>query len=156
MFNTGEGAGALSIADLDIDAELALGVGEVSISARLEAELALMDAAEAAEFRVDLELGASATDQVIRASYDTLGLVSFLTVGPDEVRAWSVPDGIPAVARRRRHPYRLHPRLHPRRSHRLRRFLRLRQHGPGAQRGPPALRRQNLSGARRRHHQLSD
>ena len=98
VFNTGEDAGALSIADLDIDAELALGVGEVSISARIEAELALMDAAEAAEFRADLELGASATDQVIRASYDTLGLVSFLTVGPDEVRAWSVPDGIPAVA----------------------------------------------------------
>ena len=98
VFNTGEDAGPLSIADLDIDAELVHGVWEVSISARLEAELALMDAAEAAEFRADLELGESATAQVIRASYDTLGLVSFLTVGADEVRAWSVPGGIPAVA----------------------------------------------------------
>ena len=98
VFNTGEDAGALSIADLGIDAELVSGVGEVSISARIEAELALMDAAEAAEFRADLELGESATAQVIRASYDTLGLVSFLTVGDDEVRAWSVPGGIPAVA----------------------------------------------------------
>ena len=98
VFNTGEDAGELSIADLDIDTDLTRGVGEVSISARIEAELALMDAAEAAEFRADLELGESATSQVIRASYDTLGLVSFLTVGDDEVRAWSVPGGIPAVA----------------------------------------------------------
>ena len=34
--------------------------------------------------------------RVIAISYDTLGLVSFLTVGPDEVRAWSIPDGLPA------------------------------------------------------------
>ena len=34
---------------------------------------------------------------MIRASYENLGLVSFLTVGDDEVRAWSVPGGMPAV-----------------------------------------------------------
>ena len=42
-------------------------------------------------------MGEPATSQVINASYDTLGLVSFLTVGEDEVRAWSVPGGMPAV-----------------------------------------------------------
>ena len=97
VFNTGEDDAGLSLADLPLDAALTQGIGEVSISARIEAELALMDAAEAAEFRADLELGAPATDRVIRASYDTLGLVSFLTVGADEVRAWSVPGGLPAV-----------------------------------------------------------
>jgi ribosome-binding ATPase YchF (GTP1/OBG family) len=34
---------------------------------------------------------------VIQASYALLDLVSFLTVGPDEVRAWSIPRGTPAV-----------------------------------------------------------
>ena len=34
--------------------------------------------------------------KVVRVTYDTVGLVSFLTVGDDEVRAWSVPSGLPA------------------------------------------------------------
>ena len=97
VFNTNEGAEELRVSDLGLDPELTRGVGEVSISARIEAELGMMDVAEAAEFRADLELGEPATSQVINASYDTLGLVSFLTVGDDEVRAWSVPGGMPAV-----------------------------------------------------------
>lgn len=105
VFNTGEGdgdgdgddAGRPRLPQLDVDPDLTRGIGEVSISARIEAELGLMDAAEAAEFRADFGLGAPATEQVIRASYDTLGLASFLTVGDDEVRAWSVPQGMPAV-----------------------------------------------------------
>ena len=97
VFNTDEGADDLWFTDLDIDPELVRGVGQVSISARVEAELGMMDPEEAEEFRQDLDLGESATSQVVRASYDTLGLVSFLTVGEDEVRAWSVPQGMPAV-----------------------------------------------------------
>ncbi len=97
VFNTDEDADDLRLADLDLDEHLIGGVGEVSISARIEAELGMMDRDEAAEFRQDLGLGESATSQVVRASYDTLGLVSFLTVGEDEVRAWSVPSGMPAV-----------------------------------------------------------
>ena len=97
VFNTDEGADAISISELDIDPALTAGVGQVSISARVEAELSTMDPEEANEFRADLDLGESATSQVIRASYENLGLVSFLTVGDDEVRAWSVPGGMPAV-----------------------------------------------------------
>lgn len=97
VFNTDEGAAELSIADLDLDADLTAGVGEVSISARIEAELSMMDAAEADEFRADFGLGEAATSRVIRASYDTLGLVSFLTIGDHDVRAWSIPGGMPAV-----------------------------------------------------------
>lgn len=70
--------------------------GEVSLCSKLEAELALMSPEEEAEFRETLGLGESATAQVIRVTYQTLGLVSFLTVGDDEVRAWTVPAGLPA------------------------------------------------------------
>ena len=97
VFNTDEGADEIRIAGLGLDERMVQGVGEVSISARIEAELGMMDEEEAAEFRADLDLGEAATSQVIRASYDTLGLVSFLTVGDDEVRAWSVLGGMPAV-----------------------------------------------------------
>ena len=97
IFNTDEGADDICIADLELDAAHVADVGEVSISARIEAELALMEVDEADEFRADFGLGEPATSQVIRASYNTLGLVSFLTVGDDEVRAWSVPGGMPAV-----------------------------------------------------------
>jgi hypothetical protein len=95
-FNTDESGPQLSLNQLRLDPELTKGLGEVSLSAKLEAELALMPEEEVEEFRQDLGLGESALSQVIRVSYQTLGLVSFLTVGEDEVRAWSVPQGIPA------------------------------------------------------------
>jgi hypothetical protein len=41
-------------------------------------------------------VGEPAVDQMVRVSFQTLGLISFLTVGEDEVRAWSVPAGMPA------------------------------------------------------------
>ncbi len=96
VFNTDEAGPELSLAGLSLERPEAVDLGEVCLSARLEAELALMPEEEAAEFRVDLGLEESALARVIGASYRTLGLISFLTVGPDEVRAWSVPDGLPA------------------------------------------------------------
>jgi ribosome-binding ATPase len=95
-FNTDESGPEVALNGLNLNPELTLDLGEVSLSARVEAELAMMPEEEAAEFRRDLGLGESALSQVIEASYGTLGLVSFLTVGEDEVRAWSVPRGIPA------------------------------------------------------------
>ncbi|HEU0020072.1 MAG TPA: DUF933 domain-containing protein, partial [Dehalococcoidia bacterium] len=95
-FNTDESDPELSPDRLDLPAGSISDLGFVSLSAKLEAELAMMPAEEAAEFRQDLGLGESARSQVIRASYQTVGLVSFLTVGEDEVRAWSVKKGLPA------------------------------------------------------------
>jgi GTP-binding protein YchF len=95
-FNTDESGPGVSLSQLDLAPELTAGLGEVSLSAKLEAELALMLDEEADEFRKDLGLGESALSQVIRVSYQTVGLVSFLTVGEDEVRAWSVPAGLRA------------------------------------------------------------
>ena len=45
----------------------------------------------------ELGLEESALDRVIKLSYRLVGLISFLTAGPDEVRAWPVPDGSNAV-----------------------------------------------------------
>lgn len=95
-FNTDEAGPEPSLASLNLDLPAGVDLGEVCLSAKLEAELALMSDAEEAEFRADLGLDESAMTRVINSSYATLGLISFLTVGPDEVRAWSVPDGIAA------------------------------------------------------------
>ena len=63
---------------------------------KLEAELATMDAASATEFRADYGLSETGLARTIRASYELLNLISFFTVGPDEVRAWSITAGTPA------------------------------------------------------------
>ena len=76
------------------------GVGEVdvaSVCGRLEEELSQLDEEEAGEFRVSMNGGEPALDKVLRVSYELLGLVSFLTCGPDEARAWPVARGTAAV-----------------------------------------------------------
>ena len=60
-------------------------------------ELGELDPAEAGAFMEELGLEGSSLDRVIALSYRLLGLISFLTAGPDEVRAWPVPDGSTAV-----------------------------------------------------------
>ena len=65
----------------------------VPICAKIELEIAQLDAADAAAFMADLGLKESGLDRVIRASYDLLGYISFFTVGEDENRAWSIPRG---------------------------------------------------------------
>ena len=68
----------------------------VAVCAKLEAEIAQLDPAEAAAFRADLGLHEPALDRVIHATYELLGLISFFTVGDDEVRAWTIPAGTAA------------------------------------------------------------
>ncbi len=68
-----------------------------SLSARIEMELGELDADEAAVFMEELGLAESSLDRVIALSYRLVGLISFLTAGPDEVRAWPIPDGSTAV-----------------------------------------------------------
>ena len=67
------------------------------LSAKIEMELGELDAADAATFMEELGIAESGLERVIRLSYRLLGLVSFLTAGPDEVRAWPIPDGSTAV-----------------------------------------------------------
>ena len=68
----------------------------VAVCAKIELEIAQLDAADAATFLADLGLKESGLDRVIRASYDLLGYISFFTVGEDECRAWSIPRGTAA------------------------------------------------------------
>ncbi len=67
------------------------------IRAKLEQELGQMTDEEAEEFLKEFNITASATDRVIKQSYELLGLISFFTVGEDEVRAWTIRKEIPAV-----------------------------------------------------------
>ena len=67
------------------------------LSARIEMELGELEADDAATFMEELGIAESGLERVIRLSYRLLGLISFLTAGPDEVRAWPIPSGSSAV-----------------------------------------------------------
>lgn len=69
----------------------------ITLSARLEMELARLDAEEAELFRAEMGLDESALARVIDTSYRTLGLVTFFTVVSDELRAWTLKDGMTAL-----------------------------------------------------------
>ncbi len=65
-------------------------------SAKIEMEIAELPPEEAAAFLADLGIPEAARTRLIRASYELLGLISFLTTGEDEVRAWTIPRGTTA------------------------------------------------------------
>jgi GTP-binding protein YchF len=60
------------------------------VRGKLEQELAQMSAEDAAEFLNEFNISESAMDRVIRSSYNLLGLISFFTIGKDEIRAWTI------------------------------------------------------------------
>ena len=66
------------------------------ISAAIEEEISQMDAEEKAEFIEELGLGQSGLERMITACYHLLGLISFLTAGEDECRAWTIRRGTKA------------------------------------------------------------
>jgi ribosome-binding ATPase YchF (GTP1/OBG family) len=72
-------------------------VQAVEICGKAEMEIAELPEAEAREFMEVLGIAESGLHRVIRASYQLLGLCSFFTVGEDEVRAWTIHAGTPAV-----------------------------------------------------------
>ncbi len=68
-----------------------------ALSAKIEMELGELEPEDAAIFMEELGIAESGLGRVIDLSYRLLGLISFLTAGPDEVRAWPIPDGSTAV-----------------------------------------------------------
>jgi hypothetical protein len=64
-----------------------------AVSAQIEQELCQLDAAERQSFLSELQFDQPALDRLTMLCYQTLGLISFFTVGPDEVRAWTKPHG---------------------------------------------------------------
>ena len=83
-----------------VEAVRAYAAGEGSqvfvISAKVEAELAEFDDDEREAFLQDLGLQKSGLDKMISASYTTLGLISYLTAGEKETRAWTITKGTKA------------------------------------------------------------
>jgi GTP-binding protein YchF len=69
------------------------GAAAVGLSARLESEIRQLPEEEAGGFRADFGIDSSALDRLIATAYRMMGLISFFTVGGDEVKAWTVNDG---------------------------------------------------------------
>ncbi len=72
------------------------GLGVVQLSAVVEMEIAQMDEDEQPAFVESLGLEEPARNRFIRAAYELIDLISMLTAGPDECRAWPIPRGTPA------------------------------------------------------------
>ncbi len=72
------------------------GAGLMTVCAKVEEELSGLEPAEKAEFLAELGIERSGLDQLIVQCYDLLGLMSYLTAGPKEVRAWTIEKGTKA------------------------------------------------------------
>ena len=91
VVNRGEGASRVA-------GETTLcGLPVLELSAKIEEEIAQLPPDERKEFLADLGVEASARDRLVQACYARLNLVSFLTAGEDECRAWTIPAGTDAV-----------------------------------------------------------
>ncbi len=89
--NIGEGA---TEQKLEISGDTSTPV--INICAKLEYELSQLDAESKQQFMADLGITESAAGKFVHACFKSLGLISFLTVGPDEVRAWPIKQGTTA------------------------------------------------------------
>jgi hypothetical protein len=69
----------------------------VVLGASIESEIAQLDPEDRASFLEELGVTTPARDRLIQTCYEALGLISFLTMGPDEVRAWTIRKGATAV-----------------------------------------------------------
>jgi len=98
VLNVAEEAAAAPLPQAVATRAAAAGAQALALSARVEAEVAQLDPADRPAFLADLGLAESARDRFIRASYALLDLISFLTAGEDECRAWPIRRG--TVARK--------------------------------------------------------
>jgi len=71
----------------------AVGAEAIPVCAKIESELAELDEADRAEMLADMGLDEPALAKFARAAYTLLGLQSFYTAGPKEIRAWTIPRG---------------------------------------------------------------
>ena len=74
----------------------AQGAQVIPVCAKLEAEIAELDGEEKKMFLDDLGVAESGLDRLVKASYTLLGLISYLTSGEDECRAWTIKKGTKA------------------------------------------------------------
>ena len=81
----------------DFSGALEASVPVVSICAKIEYELSQLDPSSRADFMTDMGIQTSGVGKFVNSCYTALGLISFLTVGTDEVRAWPIHGGTVAV-----------------------------------------------------------
>ena len=72
------------------------GAGALTVCAKVDEELSELSDEEKAAFIEELGIGQSGLDKLVQESYSLLGLISFLTAGTDEVRAWTITKGTKA------------------------------------------------------------
>lgn len=95
VFNTDEAG----LADTEMQAklsELVAPAEAIFLDAQFEAELAELEEDEAVEMLEDAGIEESGLDKLARVGFDTLGLQTYLTAGPKETRAWTIPKGATA------------------------------------------------------------
>ena len=92
VLNVGEGEVAEATSE-GLGVEAREGVQALVMSAPIEQEISQLTNEEQREFLDDLGLDEPSLHRVLRASYELLGLISFFTVGEDEVRAWTIRRG---------------------------------------------------------------
>src|SRR2546427_791898 len=97
VLNVPEAAAAVPLPEEVAARARAEGAEAMALSARLEAEIAELEPADRDAFLADLGLAESARARFIRASYALLDLISFLTTGEDECRAWPIRRGTTAL-----------------------------------------------------------
>jgi ribosome-binding ATPase YchF (GTP1/OBG family) len=68
----------------------------IFLDAKIESELVEMDPDEAREFLAEMDIAEPGLDVLARVGFDTLGLQTYLTAGPKESRAWTIPKGATA------------------------------------------------------------
>ncbi len=127
------------------------GAEVLPICAKLEQDIAELDGDDRAMFLEELGIEKSGLDRLIQCSYTLLGLISFLTYGEDECRAWTIVKGTKAPQAAGKIHSDIERGLHPCRDHQLLRDDRLRLRGRRQGEGPAPQRRQGLCGAGRRH-----
>ena len=91
--STAPAEGELACVQATLKRSRAEGAEIAAVSAKLEAELGELPAEDAAEYLAALGLPALGAERVIATGYSALNLISFLTAGEDEVRAWTVTRG---------------------------------------------------------------
>jgi ribosome-binding ATPase YchF (GTP1/OBG family) len=69
----------------------------IPVCATLEAEIMQVEPPDRPAFMAEYGIPALARDRIVRACFDALGMIFFLTAGEEEVRAWAIPKGFTAV-----------------------------------------------------------
>lgn len=85
-----------NIDETDVGKDIGLDKNSISICAKTEAELAELNESDAQEYMKELSITASGLDNLITASYKLLNLITFVTTGPEETKAWTITKGTKA------------------------------------------------------------